>query len=73
LDRSVASWKAWGGNGYKLDSSDNAPTGSFTDFGTKGLKAAGAFTIPLCTLEEAYANWGRIGAMDDNPNYPCNK
>lgn len=75
---SVASYKANGDkNGFELDTS-NGP--AISDLASNGKRAAGVFTLPICSEKEAFSNWAQ--ATSDRPsdridktarNYPCNQ
>ena len=65
----MAAYKQFG-NGYKPDLTDPNSFENFADGGLKG--ASGFFTFPVCTADEAWANFGSPTGMVNNPNYPCN-
>lgn len=66
---SVNSYAANGNkNGFVIDLSKAS---TIDDLTTNSVRAAGVFTIPICTQEEAHMNWS-IGPQDGSANYPCN-
>ncbi|RDL39921.1 uncharacterized protein BP5553_04261 [Venustampulla echinocandica] len=67
---SINSYKANGNKpGFVLDMSKGS---SVDELASKGVQAAGVFTLPICTREEAWYNWFDGPLASKAKNYPCN-
>ncbi|KAL2803260.1 hypothetical protein BJX63DRAFT_78164 [Aspergillus granulosus] len=67
----VHSYNKNGGNGWDLEGlSEFNSVQDLRRAGLigRGVRSPGHNTIPLCSAEEAYGNWGDTGVA----NYPCN-
>jgi len=45
------------------------------DIFDNGVRAVGVVQIPVCTADEAYNNWSKIGGIGGgglSKNFPCN-
>ncbi|OBT72588.1 hypothetical protein VF21_08135 [Pseudogymnoascus sp. 05NY08] len=61
---SVNSYKANGDkNGFELDTSKGS---TINDLASNGIRAAGVFTLPICSEKEAFSNWAQ--ATSDRPS-----
>ncbi|OBT86910.1 hypothetical protein VE02_04384 [Pseudogymnoascus sp. 03VT05] len=66
---SVASYKANGDkNGFELDTSKGS---TINDLASNGIRAAGVFTLPICSEKESFSNWAH--ATSDRPSVHVDK
>ena len=72
--RAVSSFNANGQkNGWPLIDASNDD--QLNDIFNNGIRAVGVVQIPVCTADEAFNNWSRIGRISGgglSDHFPCN-